>query len=129
MARYCFQLHVRPDRIEEYKARHRAVWPEMLRALKANGWHNYSLFLRPDGLLIGYVEADDLAASQAAMAETDVNQRWQAEMAPFFTGLDGRRPDEGLHLLEEVFHLEDQLGEGPAHPHHGSNGSNGEALT
>ena len=51
MARYCFQLQVRPERIDEYKARHRAVWPEMLRALKDSGSHNYSLFLRPDGLL------------------------------------------------------------------------------
>jgi hypothetical protein len=26
-------------------------------------------------------------------------------MAPFFEGLDGQRPDEGLELLEEIFHL------------------------
>jgi L-rhamnose mutarotase len=43
------------------------------------------------------------------MAATAVNGRWQAEMAPFFVDLRGRRPDEGLALLEEVFHLEDQL--------------------
>jgi L-rhamnose mutarotase len=30
-------------------------------------------------------------------------------MAEFFTGIDGRAPDEGFLLLEEVFHLEDQL--------------------
>jgi len=106
--RYCFLLHVRPDRLEEYKARHREVWPEMLRALRDAGWRNYSLFLAADGLLVGYVEADDLAAAQAAMAGTEVNARWQAEMAPYFTELEGR-PDEGFALLEEVFHLEDQL--------------------
>ena len=109
MERVCFQLQVKPDRIEEYAARHRAVWPDMLRALSETGWHNYSLFLREDGLLVGYVEADDLAAAQAGMAATEVNARWQAEMAPFFTGLSGRGPDEGFLLLEEVFHLEDQL--------------------
>ena len=105
MPRYCFQLQVRPERMEEYVERHRAVWPEMLAALEQTGWRNYSLFLRADGLLIGYVEADDLAAAQAAMAATEVNARWQAEMAPFFTGIDGRAPDEGLELLPEVFHL------------------------
>ena len=109
MARYCFELQVRRDRLDEYKARHRAVWPEMLAALRDTGWRNYSLFLRDDGLLIGYVEADDLRAAQAGMAATEVNARWQAEMAPFFVDLDGR-PDEGFVLLEEVFHLEDQLG-------------------
>ena len=55
MHRVCFQLQVRPDRVEEYVERHAAVWPDMLRALAEHGWHNYSLFLRDDGLLIGYV--------------------------------------------------------------------------
>lgn len=104
--RYCFQLQVHPDRLAEYVERHQAVWPEMQDALRATGWRNYSLFLRPDGLLIGYVEADDLAASQAAMAALDVNTRWQASMAPFFVGTS---PDEGFPLLSEVFHLSDPL--------------------
>jgi L-rhamnose mutarotase len=108
MARYCFQLQVRPERLVEYVERHRAVWPEMLTALRDTGWRNYSLFLRDDGLLIGYVETADLAAAQAAMAATAVNARWQAEMAPFFVDLQGH-PDEGFLLLTEVFHLEDQL--------------------
>jgi L-rhamnose mutarotase len=111
--RYCFQLQVRPERLAEYTERHRAVWPEMLAALRDTGWRNYSLFLRDDGLLIGYVEADDLRDAQAGMAATEVNARWQAEMAPFFVDLAGR-PDEGLRLLEEVFHLEDQLGPPPS---------------
>jgi L-rhamnose mutarotase len=89
----------------EYTERHRVVWPEMQAALRDTGWRNYSLFLRDDGLLVGYVEADDLAAAQEAMARTEVNARWQAEMAEFFTGLDGRGPDEGFVLLTEVFHL------------------------
>ena len=108
MERVCFQLQVKIERIPEYRERHRAIWPEMARALKDTGWHNYSLFLRPDGLLIGYVESEDFAAAQAAMAATDVNARWQAEMGEFFVALDGR-PDEGFLRLEEVFHLEDQL--------------------
>jgi L-rhamnose mutarotase len=111
MPRYCFTLQVRPDRMDEYVERHRAVWPEMLAALAETGWRNYSLFLRDDGLLVGYVEADDLAAAQAAMDATEVNARWQAEMAPYFTGIDGRAPDQGFVLLREVFNLEDQLTE------------------
>jgi L-rhamnose mutarotase len=109
MTRYCFTLHVRPDRLAEYQERHAAVWPDMLRALRDADWRNYSIFARPDGLLIGYVEADDLAAAQQAMAATEVNARWQAEMSRYFTGLDGRPPDEGFLLLEEIFNLDDQL--------------------
>jgi L-rhamnose mutarotase len=104
MPRYCFQLQVREELIPEYVERHRSVWPEMQDALRATGWRNYTLFLRSDGLLIGYVEADDLAASQAAMAALDVNTRWQSEMAEFFVGT---APSDGFPLLTEVFHLAD----------------------
>ncbi|KRF37222.1 L-rhamnose mutarotase [Nocardioides sp. Soil805] len=117
MKRYCFQLQVKPDRIEDYTRAHAAVWPEMVRALAETGWHNYSLFLREDGLLIGYVESDDLAAAQRAMAATEVNARWQAAMGDFFVDLEVP-PDEGFLLLDEVFHLEDQLAaaDAAAHP-------------
>ncbi|MFC5729441.1 MULTISPECIES: L-rhamnose mutarotase [Nocardioides] len=108
MPRYCFTLQVRPDRMDEYVERHRAVWPEMLDALAETGWRNYSLFLRDDGLLVGYVESDDLTAAQAAMARTEVNARWQAEMAPFFTGINGGAPDQGFVVLREVFNLDQQ---------------------
>ena len=101
MERVCFLLQVRADRLDEYKRRHREVWPEMLDALRAAGWRNYSLFLGDDGLLVGYVETDDFEAAQRAMAATDVNERWQAEMAGFF----GERADESFQRLEQVFHL------------------------
>ena len=105
MERVCFQLQVKRDRLDEYAAKHEAVWPDMLRAIAEAGRRNYSLFLRDDGLLVGYVECADLAAAQAAMAATEVNARWQAEMAPYFTDLGGRGPDESFLLLDEVFHL------------------------
>ncbi|MGH9470054.1 MAG: L-rhamnose mutarotase [Terriglobia bacterium] len=106
MERVCFLLKVRPDRLEEYKQRHASVWPEMLQALRETGWHNYSLFLRPDGLLVGYFETPNLKSALAGMATRDVNARWQRDMAPFFENLGSRRPDEGFERLEEVFYLE-----------------------
>jgi L-rhamnose mutarotase len=106
MQRICFLLKVRADRLDEYKTRHQAVWPEMRAALAATGWHNYSLFLRDDGLLVGYLETPDFDAACTAMAALEVNERWQAEMAPFFEQLKGRRPDEGLPVLPEIFHLD-----------------------
>lgn len=106
MQRVCFVLQVRPEVLEQYRERHRAVWPEMLGALRETGWHNYSLFLRPDGLLVGYFETPDLQRARAGMAEREVNARWQSEMAPFFVALEGRMPDEGFLKLEEVFHLD-----------------------
>lgn len=107
--RVCFQLRVKPDRLDEYRRRHEAVWPDMLEALARTGWSNYSLFLASDGLLIGYFETASLDEALAGMAATDVNRAWQAEMAEFFDDLDGLPPDQGFLVLDEVFHLEDQL--------------------
>ena len=102
-----FLLKVRRDRIDGYKEHHRKVWPDMLAALQRNGWHNYSLYMRADGLLFGYVEvAESFERSLAGMAKEEVNVRWQALMAPYFENLDGGRPDQNMRQLAEVFHLD-----------------------
>ncbi len=106
MPRVCFTAWVKKDRLEEYKVRHAAVWPEMLQALRETGWKNYSLYLRPDGQLIGYVEIDDFEKGKAEMAKREVNTRWQAEMSEFFTNPPGVPPDQAFQTIEEVFHLD-----------------------
>ena len=108
MPRYCFNLQVRPDRLDEYVERHRAVWPEMQAALRDTGWHNYSLFLRDDGLLIGYVEADDLDGGAAGdggdRGEHPLAGRDERVLRRASTA--GRRTSRFL-LLREIFHLTD----------------------
>ena len=107
MKRVGFLLKVKPDKIEEYKQRHAAVWPDMLAALNRTGWHNYSLFMREDGLLFGYFEAaESFQASLAGMETEEVNERWQAAMSPYFEALGGARPDENMLEITEVFHLD-----------------------
>ncbi len=106
MRRICFCLQVKRDRLEEYKARHRAVWPEMREALRQSGWGNYTLFLRADGLLIGYLETPDFKRALREMAATEVNQRWQAEMQDFFETDSGLKADEQMRPIPEVFHLD-----------------------
>lgn len=105
MERICFVLQVKRERLEEYKARHLCVWPEMLNALRSAGWRNYSLFLRDDGLLVGYVETPDFQKALAAMAATEVNARWQREMREFFEDPAGRDADRQMVPLEQVFYL------------------------
>ena len=108
MPRVCFTLQVRPDRLDEYRERHAAVWLDMLRALRDAGWRDYQLFLREDGLLVGIVDVDDLTAAQAAMDATEVSARWETEMAPFFA-VPGDQPGRGKHTLDLVFDLDAQL--------------------
>ena len=106
MQRICFLLKVRKDRLDEYKRRHEQVWPEMLAALRETGWHNYSLFLRDDGLLVGYLETPDFQKALAGMAAKPINEKWQREMGEFFEQLEGQRPDQAMLTLPEVFHLD-----------------------
>lgn len=107
MKRVAFLLKVRQDKIEEYKAHHRDVWPEQLEALHRNGWHNYSLFMRPDGLLFGYFETpESFEAALDGLSQEAINAKWQELMAPYFEDLDGARPDESMIQLEEVCHVD-----------------------
>jgi L-rhamnose mutarotase len=103
--RVCFVLQVRPEYLTEYKQRHSEVWPEMLAALREAGWHNYSMFLRPDGLLVGYLEASSFQEAILEMKKHAVNERWQKEMAQFFESSKGEKPDDQMWPLEEIFHL------------------------
>ena len=54
--RVCFTMQFTPSRLDEYLKDHEAIWPEMQQALVECGWHNYSLFYRPDGFAVGYFE-------------------------------------------------------------------------
>lgn len=106
MKRIGFVLKVRAELIPEYRRRHEQVWPEMRDALSRTGWHNYTLFMRADGMLFGYFETpDSLAAALDGMSREEVNSRWQAEMAPFFEGTGGAA-DTMMDELVEVFHLD-----------------------
>ena len=93
--RICFTLRRREEHLDEYVERHRHVWPEMQDALRATGWTNYSLFLAPGGLLIGYVEVEDFAAAREGMKGFPVNERWQAGMLPFFETVGRFQRDGG----------------------------------
>jgi len=104
MKRIGFQFKVRPDRLVEYREHHKNVWPEMLDALHATGWHNYTLFMREDGLIFGYFETEKDLATAAKIAAIEINTRWQEFMSSFIDA--DARPDETFLELEEYFHLD-----------------------
>ncbi|UQX87437.1 L-rhamnose mutarotase [Jatrophihabitans telluris] len=107
MNRICFTLRIRPESVAEYRNRHAAVWPEMRSSLSAAGWHNYSIFVGDDGTVVGYLETEDFELARQRMQGSEVNERWQREMAPFFLGLDegAGTADAAMIPLPEAFHL------------------------
>jgi L-rhamnose mutarotase len=100
--RTAFVLRVRPERLDDYVEAHRAVWPELLEALKAAGIRNYTIF-RDGNRMFGYFEADDLDAAGRHLAGQEVVAHWQDAMAEL---LEERVPDEGPPPLEEIFRLD-----------------------
>ena len=106
MKRVCFLLKIKRDLVEEYQQAHEPVWPEMLAAMHGAGISNYSMFLRPDGLLIGYFEADDPQESLRRLGQTDANRRWQERMAPYFESSSGDLERGGAEWLEHIFYME-----------------------
>jgi L-rhamnose mutarotase len=107
MTRSCFLLRVRTDRLDAYLHDHEHVWSEMQEALRAAGWHDYSLFVdRATGLVVGTVLTDDFDQARSTMTDLEVNTRWQKAMADYFEPVDSRvGPGESI-LLEPYFHLE-----------------------
>ena len=97
-----FVLRVRPERMDDYIAAHREVWPEMLDALRGAGIRNYTIF-RDGTNVFGYFEADDLEAAGAHLAAQKVSARWQDSMAEL---LAERVPDAGPPALEQIFRLD-----------------------
>lgn len=107
MKRVGFLLKVKETMMEEYKKHHENVWPEMLDALKRTGWHNYTLFIRDDGLIFGYFETPvDFQTALDKVAQEEVNARWNAFMEPYFENLSGQLVDESMIELKEYFHLD-----------------------
>jgi L-rhamnose mutarotase len=74
--RICFEMRFDASDLEGCLAAHKNVWPEMQQALEQCGWHNYSLFYRPDGLAIGYYETQHVSheAALEAMRKTEVSE-------------------------------------------------------
>lgn len=81
MSVHAWVLEIRPGYEVEYKRRHDEIWPEMVDALRQAGIRNYAIFKL--GLtLFGKFETDDLDATIAALAASEVNRRWAEWMAP-----------------------------------------------
>ncbi len=107
MKRYGMVLKVRPDKLEEYKRLHVAVWPDVLAMIHACNICNYSIYYR-DGYLFSYFEyaGADFAADMAKMAADPATQAWWRLCEPCQEPLPTREPGEWWAPMEEVFHTD-----------------------
>jgi L-rhamnose mutarotase len=106
MQRVCFLLKVKEEKTEEYKRMHAHVWPEMKRALHTSGWHNYTLFMKPDGLVVGYFETEDFEQARERILKEPAYQRWREAMRPYRDTASEASMGNLWNPLEEIFHLD-----------------------
>lgn len=90
-----------------YVEAHRAVWPEVLDALRASHITNYSIYVY-EALLFSYFEyrGDDLAKDMEKMAADAATQNWWSVVSPLQRTLRPGPDDPWWTPLKEAFHLE-----------------------
>ncbi|MCR6499445.1 L-rhamnose mutarotase [Shinella sp. CPCC 101442] len=106
MQRIGMVIGLKPEKIEEYKRLHAAVWPEVLARISACNIRNYSIFLKePENLLFSFLEyhGADYAADMAKMAADPKTQEWWAVCMPCQAPLETRKEGEWWAGMEEVF--------------------------
>ncbi|ANH07293.1 L-rhamnose mutarotase [Shinella sp. HZN7] len=106
MQRIGMVIGVKPEKIEDYKRLHAAVWPEVLAMISACNIRNYSIFLKePENLLFSFFEyhGGDYAADMAKMAADPKTQEWWAVCMPCQSPLETRKDGEWWAGMEEVF--------------------------
>ena len=104
MIRKAFVMAVHPGHEADYERRHRPIWPELEAVLQAHGVHNYSIFLHEETRqLFAYAEIED-EARWAAIAKTEVCQRWWKYMGDVMPSNADHSPV--ARDLREVFYLE-----------------------
>jgi L-rhamnose mutarotase len=110
MTRYGDVIQIRPEKVDEYKRLHAAVWPGVAAMITECHIRNYSIYLRrlADGnlYLFSYFEyyGDDFAADMAKMAADPVTQTWESVCMPCHIPLADRKEGEWWASMEEVFH-------------------------
>jgi len=110
MERHGRLIRLRPEKLEEYRRLHAAVWPGVLATISRCNIRNYSIFLQQldDGrhYLFSYFEycGSDFAADMARMAADPTTQRWWKLTDPCQEPVGTRASGQWWAEMEEVFH-------------------------
>ncbi|MDR3219338.1 MAG: L-rhamnose mutarotase [Dysgonamonadaceae bacterium] len=107
MKRFGNLIGLRPEKLEEYKKLHVAVWPSVLKTIRDCNIRNYSIYYK-DGLLFSYYEyiGDNYEVDMARMAADPETQRWWEVCMPCQKPLETREEGEWWTNMDEFFHID-----------------------
>ncbi len=105
MKRYGMVIKVKPEKADEYKKLHAAVWPDVLKKIKDCNIKNYSIFLKDD-YLFSYFEytGTDFESDMKMMAADPMTQKWWDVCKPCQVPLETCNEGEWWANMVEVFH-------------------------
>jgi L-rhamnose mutarotase len=94
---------IRKGKENDYIEAHKAVWPELLAAMRNAGVEKESCFVLGNYIFV-FVESSDIDATMEALSADPINQRWDVFMEPLL-----EPPVEGCAELfpqmREVFQM------------------------
>jgi L-rhamnose mutarotase len=107
MERHGQVIRLKPGKLDEYRAYHARVWPEVLKTIRDCNMRNYSIYFK-NGYLFGYFEyvGEDFEADMAKMAADPKTQEWWDIMMPMQDPVENRGEGEWWSEMEEVFHTD-----------------------
>lgn len=99
-------MRVRDGKLEEYRRLHRAVWPEVLEALRRANIRNYTIYCR-DGLLFSTMDyvGSDYSSDRGRLLAGPAMVRWNELTGPCLEPADGPG-GEPWPTMEELFHMD-----------------------
>lgn len=105
MQRYAQIIKLKPNKIDEYKKLHAAIWSEVKKMITECNIRNYSIYLK-DEFLFSYYEyiGSDYDMDMKKMAADPITQKWWELCDPCQEPLETRNEGEWWTKMEEIFH-------------------------
>lgn len=102
--RNAFRMKLRPGCIEEYKKRHREIWPELVRKHTEYGVRDYSIFFDEKSLFLFAFRRIAEGTEPDRMKEDALVRKWWDYNADL---MECHPDNEPVAVpLEEVFHMD-----------------------
>jgi L-rhamnose mutarotase len=107
--RYCLALDLKddPSLIEDYKAYHRKVWPEIIKSIRDSGIQNMEIY-RCGNRLFMIMETDPEFSFEKKNADDLRNakvQEWERLMETYQQVIPGTEKGIRWRLMERIFSL------------------------
>lgn len=104
MQTIAFKMKLKPGFKEEYRKRHKAIWPELTELLKNTGIYDYSIFLDEETDILFAVQKQRAGQSSQDLGDTEIVKRWWAYMADI---MDTNHDNSPVSVpLTPVFHMD-----------------------